>query len=209
MKNLTYIFLISVLIIPCLYGQEENAINSPENISTGNTETPPQAQKIEAVPLTPSKEKIDKITSKPLFGSEKHRKSLNYSDNSTDKNNGLMLKTCLALAGVIGLILILFKLLKKVNSKYINTGENNPMRICNRTVLDTKNYLTLVRVYEEELLLSVGPHGTNLVARYALIDKEEGEFESMINTEGKKVISIDEDTHVSSINLPPIQDTKK
>ena len=173
MKNLTYIFLITILIIPRLYAQDENAAKPPINETIEKTETNPQPQKIEAEPLTPTKEEIDKTASRPLFGSEKHRKSLNYNKEKTGNNNGLMLKTCLALAAVVGLILIMFKLLKKVNSKYINTGEENPMRVCNRTVLDTKNYLTLVRVYEEELLLSVGPNGTNLVARYALIDKEE------------------------------------
>jgi flagellar biogenesis protein FliO len=145
----------------------------------------------------------------PKFGSKTHRKNIKYTVTEKKDTNGLLLKTCLSLAAVIGLILVVFKSLKKFNNKYINSGAENPMRVCNRTVLDTKNYLTLVRIYEEELLLAVSPSGTRLIARYALIDKENGEFEEMVNSDGKKVFSIDEETHVSSINLQSLQDMKK
>ena len=145
---------------------------------------------------------------KPRFGSKEHRKSLNLGNDKKAVTSGLLLKTCLSLAAVIGIIMIIFSLLKKYNSKFLNTGKDNPIRVCNRAVIDGKNYLTLVRVHEEELLLAVGPNGTNLIARYALIEKEEGDFTSLMEN-GGNVVPIDEETHVASINLKPIKDHER
>ena len=225
MKNLIYILMIWVLLTPYLYGQGKEA----EHLKNDNKQSLPKkapiatmsdqaegAKSIKTAPVTEAsiatisgQAEGAKESTEPKFGSKTHRKNIKYTVTEKKDTNGLLLKTCLSLAAVIGLIMVVFKFLKKFNNKYINSGTENPMRVCNRTVLDTKNYLTLVRVYEEELLLAVGPSGTRLVARYALIDKENGEFEEMVNSDGKKVFSIDEETHVSSINLQSLQDMKK
>ena len=119
-----------------------------------------------------------------------------------------MLKTCLSLAAVIGLIVLIFYILKKVNGRIYTNGKNNPMRVFSRLPLDNKNYLTLVRVYEEEFLLSVGPNGSTVVARYALIDQEKNDDDesSPVNQDGKRPFVIDQETHITSINLKPIRD---
>jgi flagellar biogenesis protein FliO len=175
--------------------------------STGNLFS--QGEKISPTPNEPVKE-INKepIKQTKLFGSKEHKSSLGITENKNKESGDVMLKTCLSLAAVIGLIVLIFYILKKVNGRIYTNGKNNPMRVFSRLPLDNKNYLTLVRVYEEEFLLSVGPNGSTVVARYALIDQEKNDDDesSPVNQDGKRPFVIDQETHITSINLKPIRD---
>ena len=226
MKKNIYILAIFALLIPGLYGQEEidkpavnrkaqdttvelsPATNKQDTTSESAPATDKQDTTVEPNPIkeSPTSENSVSTTKGNRFGSKEHRKSMDFTDKKSINSNNLLLKTCLSLAAVIGLILLIFSALKKFNKRYLNAGSENPMRVCNRTVLDGKNYLTLVRVYEEELLLSVGPNGANLVARYALIDKDTKDFDSLVNEAGGNRIPIDSKTHISSIDLGPVKD---
>ena len=190
MKNFTYIFLLlSFTLLVSVYGQQD-AVG--ENIE--------QNQTVEA-------DKDMKIK----FGSKEHRSKLETKPGKIESTENILLKTCLALAAVIGVILILFSIVKKVNGRIGNTGTDNPLRIKNKMMIDSKNYLALVRVYEEEILISVGPNGTSMLAKYALVDKEEAEgtdFESVLNSEGKSVVPISPENHVNSIDLKSIRELK-
>ncbi len=212
MKKIIYILAIFALLIPGLYGQEDKnntAVNA--NIENTAVESEPATKtdtptiESNAIKENSSAEVSEKQVKPERFGSKEHRKNMNFSEKKPVSSNNLLFKTCLSLAAVIGLILLIFSALKKFNKRYLNAGSENPMRVCNRTVLDGKNYLTLVRVYEEELLLAVGPNGANLVARYALIDKDSKDFDSLVDEAGSNRIPIDSKTHVSSIDLGPIK----
>lgn len=156
--------------------------------------------------LTPTEKK--ESSKEPLFGSKEHKQSLGIVEGKTQSSDDIILKTCLSLSAVIGLILLIFYALKKVNNKVYNNGSKNPLRVFSRLPLDGKNYLTLVRVYEEEFLLSVGPNGTTVVARYALIENEEGENTTSASMDGAKPFILDEETHVTSINLQPVNEQR-
>ncbi|MCH2205620.1 MAG: flagellar biosynthetic protein FliO [Lentisphaerales bacterium] len=186
MKNLLYIFTLSILGLT-------QAVFSQDKIGPQET-SPALTQKTEE---------------KALFGSEQHKSSLGLGENTSKQSEDILLKTCLSLAAVIGLIVLIFYILKKVNHKVYNNGGVNPLRVFSRLPLDGKNYLTLVRVYEEEFLLSVGPNGTTVVARYALIDKEDGDNDAPPQAmNGQRPFIIDEETHVTSISLNPVKESK-
>ena len=186
MKNLLYIITLITLGLSQAVFSQEKALEPKQKITSSQ----------------PTEEKA-------LFGSEKHKSSLGLGENTSKQSEDILLKTCLSLAAVIGLIVLIFYVLKKVNNKVYNNGKVNPLRVFSRLPLDGKNYLTLVRVYEEEFLLSVGPNGTTVVARYALIDKEDEDNDTPPQAmDGQRPFIIDEETHVTSINLKPVKETK-
>ncbi|MCM8534288.1 MAG: flagellar biosynthetic protein FliO [Lentisphaeraceae bacterium] len=152
--------------------------------------------------------KIPAKNNKQLFGSDIHKKSIGLTDTKKSNSGEVMLKTCISLAAVIGLILLIFYAIKKINNKVYVGNKNNPLRVFSRMPLDNKNYLTLVRAYEEEFLLSVGPNGTTVVARYAIIGDEDEPEVTPVNSEGKRVFKIDTEEHITSINLSPIKAPK-
>ena len=186
MKNLLYIITLITLGLSQAVFSQEKALEPKQKITSSQ----------------PTEEKA-------LIGSEKHQSSLGLGENTSKQSEDILLKTCLSLAAVIGLIVLIFYVLKKVNNKVYNNGKVNPLRVFSRLPLDGKNYLTLVRVYEEEFLLSVGPNGTTVVARYALIDKEDEDNDTPPQAmDGQRPFIIDEETHVTSINLKPVKETK-
>ena len=184
MKNFNYILLLIMLsLTQVVFSQQPD---------TDSTET----------------KEISEAFDKPLFGSEEHKQSLGILENKTQSSDDIIVKTCLSLSAVIGLILLIFYALKKVNNKVYSNGNKNPLRVFSRLPLDGKNYLTLVRVYEEEFLLSVGPNGSTVVARYALIENEEGDNITSVSTDGAKPFILDDETHVTSINLQPFNEKR-
>lgn len=212
MKNL-YRILILVFFASAgvIFAQDEKSSSTPN--SNLNTTIEAQAvdtekkEPLEQVASEVKKEKTKKST-KQLFGSDIHKKSIGLTDTKKSNSGEVMLKTCLSLAAVIGLILLIFYAIKKINNKVYVGNKNNPLRVFSRMPLDNKNYLTLVRAYEEEFLLSVGPNGTTVVARYAIIGDEDEPEVTPVNAEGKRVFKIDDDEHITSISLSPIKAPK-
>lgn len=188
MKNFKYIFALIACLNILFAGAQEKSEQVTDN-SQLNADT--------------------KVQSKIKFGSKEHRSIVEGAPDKIESTENILFKTCLALAAVIGLILGLYALLRKVNKKFLNTGTESPLRIQNKLVIDGKNYLALVRVYEEELLVSIGPNGTNLLSKYALVEKEEAEgteFEEILNSQGKSAIPIEPEKIVNSIELKSIRD---
>lgn len=203
MKNL----LTTFTIIFCLFTA---ILSAQETQADKEAPTVPEKTKNEA-PTVPEKTPEAK-EAKVKFGSKLHRAKLDKTPGKVESTENILWKTCLSLAAVIAIILLIFSVLRKVNSKFNNVGAENPMRIHSKLVVDSKNYLALVRVYEEEILISVGPNGSTMLAKYALVDKEDAEgtdFESVLNNEGKSVVPIDPEKHISSFELKPIKELKK
>ncbi|MCM8529468.1 MAG: flagellar biosynthetic protein FliO [Lentisphaeraceae bacterium] len=145
------------------------------------------------------------------FGSKEHRATVEEAPDRIESTENILWKTCLSLAAVIAIILIIFSVLKKVNGRLNNIGTDNPLRLNSKLVIDNKNYLALVRVYEEEILISVGPNGSTMLSKYALVDKEDAEgtdFESVLNREGQAVVPLSPENQVSSIDLKTIRELK-
>ncbi len=218
MKNLllTY-FILSISIIPASFAQneieeEKGQIEQKEKV-TKDDQAPVQLQPKEDVKNETTLDSLKKPDSNaPKFGSKEHRSKVEEAPSRIESTENILLKTCLALAAVIAVILLIFSILKKVNGRLSNTGSENPLRVKNKLMIDSKNYLALVRVYEEELLVSVGPNGTTLLTRYALVEKEEAEgtdFENILNSEGKAVIPADLDNFSKGIDMKPIRELKK
>lgn len=188
MKNFKYIFAFAICFNFLFIGAQEKSEQVAEN-SELSADT--------------------KVQSKIKFGSKEHRSIVEGAPDKIESTENILLKTCLALAVVIGIILGLYAILKKVNKKFLNTGTESPLRIQNKLVIDGKNYLALVRVYEEELLVSIGPNGANLLSKYALVDKEDAEgteFEEILNSQGKSVIPLEPEKIINSIELKSIKD---
>ncbi|MCM8534735.1 MAG: flagellar biosynthetic protein FliO [Lentisphaeraceae bacterium] len=212
MKNLHHILIL--VFFACsgaVFSQDEKSSPiaettvNPTNI-TKTVEAETKAVLEESTTEESTKEKPKKKNQ--LFGSDIHKKSLGLTDTKKSNSGEVMLKTCLSLAAVIGLILLIFYAIKKINNKVYVGNKNNPLRVFSRMPLDNKNYLTLVRAYEEEFLLSVGPNGTTVVARYAIIGDDDEPEVTPVNAEGKRVFKISDEEHITSINLSPIQEPK-
>ena len=221
---LTY-FITFISISPAIIAQD-NAEDKKTEPTTSTqvkevTDKPVEVdnKKTEPTTSTQVKEEVTKsldslkqpVSNKPKFGSKEHRSQVEEAPSRIESTENILLKTCLALAAVIGVILLIFSILKKVNGRLNNTGLENPLRVKNKLMIDSKNYLALVRVYEEELLVSVGPNGTTLLTRYALVEKEDAEgtdFENILNSEGKAVVPTDLDNLSKGVDIKPIRELK-
>jgi len=217
--TMTY-FLISLTFIPAIFAQVENDkktdlsvvesnkksnLNSEEKSTVNKGLTDTKGNSTSTPPITST----DSL--KPKFGSKEHRAKVEEAPSKIESTENILLKTCLALAGVIGLILLIFSILKKVNGRLNNSGIENPLRVKNKLMIDSKNYLALVRVYEEELLVSVGPNGTNLLTRYALVEKDDAEgtdFENILNDEGKSIVPADLNPLTKGVDIKSIRELK-
>ncbi len=106
-------------------------------------------------------------SSKPMFGP-----GITSSKNDRLKKPEVdisMWKYMLSLLLVLGLIAFFFFGLKKLTRK-LGGGGYGSLQVVRRLQLDGKNYLVMVKFHEEEILLSVGPNGTNLISRNASLD---------------------------------------
>lgn len=206
MKNLLLTFLLIISFT-------STAIIAQEKTEDKSTPAPEKTEVNKAVPEANASAKAETKAdpNKPMFGSKEHRSMVDEAPSKIESTENILFKTCMALAAVIGVILLLFSILKKVNGRLNNTGLENPMRIKNKLMIDSKNYIALVRVYEEELLVSVGPNGTSLLTRYALVEKEEAEgtdFENILNSEGKVVVPADLDGYSKGVDMKSIRELK-
>ena len=203
MKNLLLTYLIIFTSIsPAIIAQEKTEDKQTEPATETQTKEE-NAKSLEALK--------EPVSNRPKFGSKEHRSKVEEAPSRIESTENILLKTCLALAAVIGVILLIFAILKKVNGRLNNTGLENPLRVKNKLMIDSKNYLALVRVYEEELLVSVGPNGTTLLTRYALVEKEDAEgtdFENILNSEGKAVVPTDLDSFSKGVDIKPIRELK-
>ncbi|MCM8539190.1 MAG: flagellar biosynthetic protein FliO [Lentisphaeraceae bacterium] len=199
MKNLLITYIsFCFLFVPYLQAQEKEA----------EVKEIKEVEETQAVAEAPSQDVKDM---KIKFGSKKHRSTIEETPGRIESTENILWKTCLSLAAVIAIILLIYSVLKKVNSKFVNIGSENPLRLNSKLIIDNKNYLALVRVYEEEILISVGPNGSTMLSKYALVDKEEAEgtdFESVLNKEGQAVVPMMTENHVSSIDLKTIKELK-
>ena len=219
--KLTYL-IFTVSLAPAIFAQDEKADSSTEvnskvdNNSKANTEVESKAvnkteDKSGTEENSKSENKSEAQGAKPMFGSKEHRSLVEEAPSKIESTENVLFKTCIALAAVIAVILLIFSVLKKINGRLNNTGLENPLRVKNKLMIDSKNYLALVRVYEEELLVSVGPNGTNLLTRYALVDKEDAEgtdFENVLNSEGRAVVPADLENHTKGVDIKSIRELK-
>ena len=221
MKNILTVFtILTLLFTGFISAQETQSEKKQEPTSQPIDENNKKEQEPTSQPIDENNKKEQEPISQPLgdvkamkikFGSKAHRSTLEEAPGKIESTENILWKTCLSLAAVIAVILILFSILRKVNSKFNNVGAENPLRLHSKMVLDNKNYLALVRIYEEEILISVGPGGSNMLAKYALVDKEDAEgtdFENVLNKEGQAVVPISPENHISSIDLKTIKELK-
>jgi len=81
----------------------------------------------------------------------------------------------LAIVMLGGLMWLFFFGLKRFGRRFSGDEKSLSIRIVSRQGLDAKNSLVMVRVYEEDLLLGVGPNGVNLLSRFMSIDGSSAE----------------------------------
>jgi len=230
MKYLTHTLFI--LWAACLTAdaQSPEAVNAEKvviPVKTENVSVTPKAAPIKTTVKTPQASPQD---NPPKTAPQDNSTPKSENSKTTPKDNSqwankerltpkeipgggsVFWKTCLSLAAVIAIILLIFAGLKKVNHRLINNGTNSPLRVNYKLPLDNKNYMALVRSYEEEYLIAVGPQGSTLIARYSLIDKEPQEnedFETLLNKDGKVPVIVNESDHIASIDLKSLKDYKK
>ena len=217
MKSLLYIITLTAWALcastsaqesPTVKSAPAGEINLPNNKTDAPQNESPK--KITEIPTNSSRKLDTKDYKKDRLGRLIKKDVIKVKVDTS----AIFWKTCLSLALIIGLILAAFLVLKKVKLRLYHNTSDNPLRINHKITLDNKNYLALVRAYEEEYLISVGPQGTTLIARYSLIDKSDAEtedgnldFEAMLNKEGKFPVAIKE--QISSIDLTSLRDSKK
>lgn len=107
------------------------------------------------------------------------RSSEDTRSNPPDAAVGLA-KACGSLAIILIVIMTIYYFLRKFSKQIGIQSKDNPIRIHSKQMLDAKTSLYLIRVYEDEFLISVGPNGSNNIARYALIG-EDGKTEDSNN----------------------------
>ncbi len=147
-------------------------------------------------PVTTTKKivQVDKKAKRPLTLSEKLKlKKTNKEDVLTlDFPIFRLIVSFTLLFGVLGGV---FYGLKKWGKRFTGLENSATIKVISRAHLDGKNYLAVVRVYEEEMLLGVGGNGINLISRFSPIG--EGEIEannpdnnnSIFDTELKSLIT--------------------
>jgi len=81
----------------------------------------------------------------------------------------LSFSSLLVLLLLVGFLYIL----KKLTAKYAGIKNDDVIRVVSRVQVDTKNSLMMVRVYEDELLVSVGHNGIQLLSRFNQIENED------------------------------------
>ena len=85
-----------------------------------------------------------------------------------------------SLAIILAVIFAIYYALKKFSKQIGIQSKDNPIRVHSKQMLDSKTSLYLIRVYEDEFLISVGSNGISNIARYALIG-EDGKQENIPN----------------------------
>lgn len=84
-----------------------------------------------------------------------------------------MWKLSLSCFLVLSLLVGFLYILKKFTAKYAGIKNDDVIRVVSRVPVDTKNSLMMVRVYEDELLVSVGQNGIQLLSRFNQIENED------------------------------------
>jgi len=74
-----------------------------------------------------------------------------------------------------------FYLIKRFGRQYIGIDNAANIKILSRASLDTKNYVAVIRVYEEEMLIGVGNNGISLLSRFSPIGEDEIEANNSDN----------------------------
>lgn len=109
---------------------------------------------------------------------DKYKRVINNrfnEDRRDSANSGMMSLWKLSFSAffVLALLCGFLYLLKKFGAKYVGIKTDDIIRISSRVQLDSKNTLMMLRVYEDEILISIGPNGINLLSRFNQIENED------------------------------------
>lgn len=183
LATIPLIFTLSLIIsLSSTPFAQEEAPKSPQ--LEVKTETSPKTStteisKTEAIPQESQK---NKATNTQLKSQDFRlgRASEDSRSQVPDAASGLA-KACASLAVILAVIMGIYYALRKFSKQIGIQSKDNPIRVHSKQMLDSKTSLYLIRVYEDEFLISVGPNGSSNIARYALIG-EDGKQEQTPNT---------------------------
>ncbi len=121
------------------------------------------------------------VNTKKMFGP-----GMKLENNEDSMSLGIPLFRLTMAFGVLFILmgLIIFAI-KRWGSKFSGLENEATIKVIARTHIDTKNSLIVARVYEEEVLLGIGPNGINLLSRFSPIG--EGEIEANNNDDNNSV----------------------
>ncbi len=169
-----YLLIILIMLVNfCLYAQ-----NKPYKENSQNT----------------TKKIVQETKKNDLYSRLKKESTLKNNENALSLEFPVfkLIVSFVLLFGVLGGVIYA---LKRWGKRFTGLENNATIKVVSRSHLDGKNYLVVVRVYEEEMLLGVGNNGINLLSRFSPIGEDEIEANnndgnnSVFDTELKNVLS--------------------
>jgi len=140
-----------------------------ESVSSGAREEGEASAEKEYVHTKQTKDKFD------FKQFDNETPELESGDGPTAGGKPLVNMWKLSFSSLLVLLLLVgfLYILKRLTAKYAGIKNDDVIRVVSRVQVDTKNSLMMVRVYEDELLVSVGHNGIQLLSRFNQIENED------------------------------------
>lgn len=126
--------------------------------------------------------------------------SLNSRTDTAKRSDGstsaALLRFAVSIVIMIAVLGGFYLFMKKFGRKI--GGNTNPgtIRVIAKQYIDNKNYLVLVKVYEEEVLLGVGGNGINMLSKFAPI--ESGDEDEPVAESDKEAVNVSKSISVKN-----------